>query len=82
MCEFFKSCLKRDDCRSRADSDHHPAGRDLGFNDRFENLGLLRTGIWEIDAWIEQPGTWGPRRPRSLSPETPAAERAHVAAHG
>jgi hypothetical protein len=41
----------------------------LGFNDSFENLAIMRTGIWEIDAWIEQSRFVGAATPTILSPE-------------
>ena len=70
MCEFLKSCLKRDDCQlPRRIQTITRQGVTLGFNDRFENLGMLRTGIWEIDAWIEQSRYVGSATPTILSPE-------------
>src|SRR5690606_17272865 len=73
MCEFLKSCLKRDDCQlPRRLQTITRQGVTLGFNDRFENLGMLRTGIWEIDAWIEQSRFVGAATPSILSPDAPA----------
>jgi hypothetical protein len=72
MCEFLKSCLKRDDCQlPRRLQTITRQGVTLGFNDRFENLSIMRTGIWEIDAWIEETRFVGAATPSIISPELP-----------
>lgn len=72
MCEFLKSCLKRDDCQlPRRLQTITRQGVTIGFNDRFENLGIMRTGIWEIDAWIEESRYVGAATPSIISPELP-----------
>jgi hypothetical protein len=73
MCEFLKSCLKRDDCQlPRRLQTITRQGVTIGFNDRFENLGIMRTGIWEIDAWIEEARFVGAATPSIISPELPS----------
>lgn len=70
MCELIKACLKRDDCElPRRLQTLTRQGVTMGFNDEFENLGILRTGIWEIDAWIEQARFVGAATPSIVSPE-------------
>ena len=70
MCEFAKACMRRDDCRlPRRIQTITRQGVTIGFNDRFENLADLRTGIWEIDAWIEQARFTGAATPSIVSPE-------------
>lgn len=70
MCEFIKSCLHRDDCQlPRRIQTLTRQGVTLGFNDSFENLGIMRTGIWEIDAWIEQGRYAGSATPSIISPD-------------
>ena len=70
MCEFLKACLKMDDCQlPRRIQTITRQGVTLGFQDRFENLGIMRTGIWEIDAWIEQSRYVGAATPSFISPE-------------
>lgn len=70
MCEFIKACLRRDDCElPRRIQTITRQGVTMGFNDEFENLGMLRTGIWEIDAWIEQARFTGAATPSIVSPE-------------
>lgn len=72
MCEFLKACLKRDDCAlPRRLQTITRQGVTMGFADQFENLGVLRTGIWEIDAWIEQGRYVGTPQATVLSPEVP-----------
>lgn len=72
MCEFLKACLKRDDCQlPRRLQTITRQGVTLGFNDLFENLGILRTGIFEIDAWIEEQRYVGAATPSIISPELP-----------
>jgi len=72
MCEFLKSCLKRSDCQlPRRLQTITRNNVTLGFNDRFENLAIMRTGIWEIDAWIEESRYVGAATPSIISPELP-----------
>lgn len=70
MCEFIKACLKDKDCQlPKRIQTITRNGITMGFNDRFENLGIMRTGIWEIDAWIEETRYIGTPAPSFLSPE-------------
>lgn len=70
MCEFLKACMRKDDCRlPRRIQTITRQGVAIGFSDRFENLVNLRTGIWEIDAWIEQARYVGAATPSIISPE-------------
>ncbi len=70
MCEFIKACLKDKDCQlHKRIQTITRNGITMGFNDRFENLGIMRTGIWEIDAWIEETRYVGTPEPSFLSPE-------------
>jgi hypothetical protein len=70
MCEFLKACLQKNDCRlPRRIQTLTRQGVTIGFNDRFENLADMRTGIWEIDAWIEQARYAGAATPSIVSPE-------------
>jgi len=72
MCEVLKGCLRKDDCElPRRLQTLTRQGVTMGFNDTFENLGILRTGIWEIDAWIEQNRYVGAVQATVLSPELP-----------
>jgi hypothetical protein len=70
MCEFIKGCLNRKDCQlPRRLQTITRNNVTLGFNDKFENLAIMRTGIWEIDAWIEEARYVGAATPTILSPE-------------
>lgn len=70
MCEFIKACLKDKDCQlPKRIQTITRNGITMGFNDRFENLAIMRTGIWEIDAWIEETRYVGTPAPSFLSPE-------------
>lgn len=53
-CEMAKACANSDGCRlpKRVQSLTRQ-GVVLGFQDTFEGLELLRTGLYEVDAWIE-----------------------------
>lgn len=70
MCEFLKACLKKADCRlPKRIQTLTRQGVTLGFNDQFENLSALLTGIWELDAWIEQQRSTVATTPVIISPE-------------
>jgi hypothetical protein len=71
MCEFIKACRKDDDCRlpRRVQTLTRQGVQLGGFLDTFESLPMLRTGIWEIDAWIEQGRFAGAATPSIISPE-------------
>lgn len=70
MCEFLKGCMQAGDCRlPRRLQTITRQGVTMGFADQFEQLGILRTGIWEIDAWIEQGRFAGAASPSIVSPD-------------
>lgn len=53
-CEFAKACTGIGECRlPKRIQTISRNGVTVGFQDMFEGLGDLRTGIWEIDAFIE-----------------------------
>lgn len=53
-CEFAKACVQDDSCRlPRRIQTLTRQGVTIGFQDAFEGLVNLRTGIFEIDAFIE-----------------------------
>lgn len=53
-CEFAKACLNDGNCRlPRRVQAVTRNGVTMAFADMFEGLDMLRTGIFEIDAWIE-----------------------------
>lgn len=54
LCELAKACRGDDSCAlPRRVQTVTREGVTIGFQDQFESLGHLRTGIWEIDSWIE-----------------------------
>lgn len=69
-CEMGKSCLDQSDCRlPRRTQTITRQGVTMGFQDAFENLGQMRTGLWEVDAWIESAVTSAHVRPAVISPD-------------
>lgn len=60
-CELAKACVGDDNCRlPRRIQTITRQGVTVGFQDLFEGLSELRTGLWEVDAWIEsnRVGKW------------------------
>lgn len=53
-CEMSKACLGLDGCQlPKRIQTITRQGVTVGFQDSFDGLAMLRTGIWELDAWIE-----------------------------
>lgn len=69
-CELGKACTDADGCRlpQRVQTITRQ-GVTIGFQDQFDNLGAMRTGIWEIDAWIESAVTTVHATPAVISPD-------------
>lgn len=58
LCELAKACTGDDSCRlPRRVQTITRQGVTVGFQDMFEGLGNMRTGLWEVDAWIESART-------------------------
>lgn len=52
-CEFLKACIGDETCRlPKRVQTITRQGVTVGFQDAFENLPDLLTGMWEVDAWI------------------------------
>jgi hypothetical protein len=72
MCEFVKACLQSKDCRlPKRVTQLTRQEVQMTFLGSFEGLGMLRTGIWEIDAWIEQGRFAGAATPSIISLDVP-----------
>jgi hypothetical protein len=72
MCEVLKACMKRDDCQlPRRLQTITRQGVSMTFNDNFEGLARLHTGIWELDAWIESTNYNLAVQPRVRRPDGP-----------
>lgn len=71
-CEFLKACVGADDCRlPKRVQTITRQGVTVGFQDMFEGLSDLRTGIWEIDAFLEAARTARWTDPVIASPDVP-----------
>lgn len=70
-CELTKSCVGSDTCRlpKRVETVTRQ-GVTMGFQDSFTGLDELRTGLWEVDAWIESVRSAKYRQPTVTSPDT------------
>jgi len=73
-CELSKACANDSTCRlPRRVQTITREGVTVGFQDRFETLADLRTGVWEVDAWIESNRTTRWRDAAIVSVDRPRA---------
>lgn len=72
LCELAKACVGDSTCRlPRRVQTITRNGVTVGFQDMFEGLDSLRTGIFEVDMFIESARSVGYAEPRVLSPDVP-----------
>lgn len=72
LCELAKACLGDSSCRlPKRVQTITREGVTVGFQDRFELLGSMLTGLWEIDSWIESNRYTGNTQPTVTSPDRP-----------
>jgi len=71
-CELAKACVGAKSCRlpQRVQTITRQ-NVTIGFQDRFEGLSLLHTGLWEVDAFIEAARWTGNMAPSITSPDWP-----------
>jgi hypothetical protein len=71
-CEFAKACVGSSDCRlPRRVQTITRQGVTVAFQDLFEGLDNLRTGLWEVDAFIESNRQAKWMSPTITSPDVP-----------
>lgn len=71
-CELAKACIEDDSCRlPKRVQTITRQGITVGFQDAFENLPDMLTGLWEVDAWITSARATGWREPTIGSPDLP-----------
>lgn len=58
LCELAKACVNDDSCRlPRRIQNITRQGVSINFADVFESIGAMRTGLFEVDLWIESART-------------------------
>lgn len=71
-CELAKRCINDDTCRlPKRIQTISRNGVTIGFQDMFEGLADLRTGLWEVDAFIEASRSTRWQEPTIGSPDVP-----------
>ena len=71
-CEFLKRCISDDTCRlPQRIQTITRQGVTVGFQDTFEGLSDLRTGLWEVDAFLEAARSTRWQAPTIGSPDVP-----------
>lgn len=74
LCELAKACVSDESCRlPRRAQVVTRQGVTVGFQDMFENIDQIRTGLYEVDLWIEAARTTIGQRGTITSPDVPRA---------
>lgn len=72
-CELAKACTNDSSCRlPKRTQTISRNGITVGFQDMFDGLDEMKTGLWEVDAWIVANRFTGYQEPTLASPDLPS----------